>query len=53
VEDARTAWLDGNLGFKVTMKYPSCYLMGSGAPGVIMSIAYAGPGQHHDAGGKR
>ncbi|MFN2384328.1 MAG: Fe-S cluster assembly protein SufB [Gemmatimonadota bacterium] len=51
-EDARMAWLDGNLGSKVTMKYPSCYLMGRGASGEIMSIAYAGPGQHQDAGGK-
>ncbi len=51
-EDARMAWLDGNLGSKVTMKYPSCYLMGKGASGEIMSIAYAGEGQHQDAGGK-
>ncbi|HET6361539.1 MAG TPA: Fe-S cluster assembly protein SufB, partial [Gemmatimonadota bacterium] len=51
-EDARMAWLDGNLGSKVTMKYPSCYLMEPGASGEIMSIAYAGPGQHQDAGGK-
>ncbi len=51
-QDARMAWLDGNLGSKITMKYPSCYLMGRGASGEIMSIAYAGPGQHQDAGGK-
>ncbi|HUP01547.1 MAG TPA: Fe-S cluster assembly protein SufB [Gemmatimonadota bacterium] len=51
-EGARMAWLDGNLGSKVTMKYPSCYLMGRGASGEILSIAYAGPGQHQDAGGK-
>jgi Fe-S cluster assembly protein SufB len=51
-EDARMAWLDGNLGSKITMKYPSCYLMGRGASGEIMSIAYAGAGQHQDAGGK-
>ncbi len=51
-EDARMAWLDGNLGSKITMKYPSCFLMGRGASGEIMSIAYAGPGQHQDAGGK-
>ncbi len=51
-EDARMAWLDGNLGSKVTMKYPSCFLMERGASGEIMSIAYAGPGQHQDAGGK-
>ncbi len=52
MEGARMAWLDGNLGSKVTMKYPSCFLMGAGASGEIMSIAYAGPGQHQDAGGK-
>jgi len=45
-------WLDGNLGSKLTMKYPSCYLMGEGAHGEILSIAYAGPGQHQDTGGK-
>src|SRR5688572_22596771 len=52
MEGARMAWLDGNLGSKVTMKYPSCYLVGEGASGEIMSIAYAGNGQHQDAGGK-
>ena len=45
-------WLDGNLGSKLTMKYPSCYLMGEGAHGEILSIAYAAPGQHQDTGGK-
>ncbi|HEX8430869.1 MAG TPA: Fe-S cluster assembly protein SufB [Longimicrobium sp.] len=45
-------WVDGNLGSKLTMKYPSCYLNGEGARGEILSIAYAGPGQHQDAGGK-
>ena len=45
-------WLDGNLGSKLTMKYPSCYLMGEGAHGEILSIAYAGNGQHQDTGGK-
>jgi Fe-S cluster assembly protein SufB len=50
--DARMAWLDGNLGSKVTMKYPSCFLVEPGASGEIMSIAYAGKGQHQDAGGK-
>ena len=45
-------WLDGNLGSKLTMKYPSCYLMGEGAHGDILSIAYAGDGQHQDTGGK-
>ncbi|MGI9627620.1 MAG: Fe-S cluster assembly protein SufB [Longimicrobiales bacterium] len=49
---AHMEWLDGNLGSKLTMKYPSCYLMGEGAHGEIMSIAYAGDGQHQDTGGK-
>jgi Fe-S cluster assembly protein SufB len=51
-EDAHMEWLDGNLGSKLTMKYPSCYLVGKGAHGQIMSIAYAGNGQHQDTGGK-
>jgi Fe-S cluster assembly protein SufB len=50
--DATMEWVDGNLGSKLTMKYPSCYLNGEGARGEILSIAYAGPGQHQDAGGK-
>jgi Fe-S cluster assembly protein SufB len=50
--DATHEWVDGNLGSKLTMKYPSCYLMGEGARGEVLSIAYAGPGQHQDAGGK-
>ena len=45
-------WVDGNLGSKLTMKYPSIYLMGEGAHGEILSIAFAGEGQHQDAGGK-
>jgi Fe-S cluster assembly protein SufB len=45
-------WVDANLGSKVTMKYPSCYLMGEGARGEILSMAFAGTGQHQDAGGK-
>jgi len=51
-EDATMEWVDANLGSKVTMKYPSCYLMGKGARGEILSMAFAGPGQHQDAGGK-
>ncbi|MEN8376685.1 MAG: Fe-S cluster assembly protein SufB [Gemmatimonadota bacterium] len=51
-ENAKMEWLDGNLGSKLTMKYPSCYLVGEGANGEILSIAYAGPGQHQDTGGK-
>jgi Fe-S cluster assembly protein SufB len=45
-------WVDGNLGSKLTMKYPSCYLMEPGAKGEILSVAFAGSGQHQDAGGK-
>ena len=45
-------WVDSNLGSKVTMKYPSCYLMEPGAHGEILSMAFAGPGQQQDAGGK-
>ncbi|MCA9737175.1 MAG: Fe-S cluster assembly protein SufB, partial [Gemmatimonadetes bacterium] len=51
-EHGTMEWLDGNLGSKVTMKYPSCYLVGEGAHGSILSIAYAGNGQHQDTGGK-
>ena len=51
-ENASMEWLDGNLGSKLTMKYPSCYLVGEGAHGEILSIAYAGNGQHQDTGGK-
>ena len=51
-EHATMEWLDGNLGSKLTMKYPSCYLVGEGAHGEILSIAYASNGQHQDTGGK-
>ena len=51
-EDATMEWVDGNLGSKLTMKYPSVYLMGKGAHAEILSIAFAGNGQHQDAGGK-
>jgi Fe-S cluster assembly protein SufB len=51
-KNATMEWLDGNLGSKLTMKYPSCYLMGEGAHGNILSIAYSGDGQHQDTGGK-
>jgi Fe-S cluster assembly protein SufB len=50
--DGTMEWVDGNLGSKVTMKYPSCYLMEPGAKGEILSVAFAGDGQHQDAGGK-
>lgn len=45
-------WVDGNIGSKVTMKYPSCYLVGEGARGELLSIAYADKNQHQDTGGK-
>lgn len=51
-EEGTMEWVDGNLGSKVTMKYPSVYLMGRKARGEVLSIAYAGAGQHQDAGGK-
>jgi len=51
-EGATMEWVDANLGSKLTMKYPSCYLVGPGAHGEILSMAFAGPGQHQDAGGK-
>jgi len=51
-EEGTMEWVDANLGSKVTMKYPSCYLVGKGARGEILSIAFAGAGQHQDAGGK-
>jgi Fe-S cluster assembly protein SufB len=50
--DAVMEWVDGNLGSKLTMKYPSVYLMEPGAHGEILSLAFAGAGQHQDAGGK-
>ncbi len=50
--DARMEWVDGNLGSKLTMKYPAVYLMEPGAHGEILSLALAGPGQHQDAGMK-
>ena len=51
-EGAVMEWVDGNLGSRVTMKYPSVYLNGEGAHGEVLSIAFAGDGQHQDAGGK-
>jgi Fe-S cluster assembly protein SufB len=51
-EKATMEWVDCNLGSKLTMKYPSIYLMGPEAHGEILSIAFAGDGQHQDAGGK-
>src|SRR3989338_2835939 len=51
-KDATVFWVDGNLGSKITMKYPSIYLLGQGAKAEILSVAFAGKGQHQDAGGK-
>ena len=51
-EDATMEWVDGNLGSKLTMKYPAIWLMGERAHGEVLSIAFAGNGQHQDAGGK-
>ena len=51
-EGAVMEWVDGNLGSRVTMKYPSVYLNGEGAHGEVLSIAFAGEEQHQDAGGK-
>jgi Fe-S cluster assembly protein SufB len=50
--DATVEWVDGNLGSKVTMKYPSVYLLGPRARADILSVAFAGAGQLQDAGGK-
>ncbi|MBM3282633.1 Fe-S cluster assembly protein SufB [Candidatus Gottesmanbacteria bacterium] len=51
-EEGIGEWVDGNIGSKVTMKYPSMFLAGKGAKGEILSLAYAGPNQHQDTGGK-
>src|SRR5919201_122095 len=51
-ENATMEWVDGNIGSKLTMKYPSIYLMEPGAKGDVLSVAFAGTGQHQDAGGK-
>ncbi len=51
-EGATMEWIDGNLGSKVTMKYPAVWLLGEHAKGETLSIAFAGEGQHQDAGAK-
>lgn len=51
-EHAFVEWIDGNLGSSATMKYPSVYLLGRNAKADILSVAFAGKGQHQDAGGK-
>ena len=50
--NASHEWVDANIGSKVTMKYPSCYLIGDGARGEILSLAFATGHQHQDTGGK-
>jgi Fe-S cluster assembly protein SufB len=45
-------WIDGNIGSKVTMKYPAVWLMGEHAKGEVLSVAFAGEGQHQDTGAK-
>src|SRR6476619_4221566 len=51
-EGATMEWIDGNLGSKVTMKYPAVYMLGEHAKGETLSVAFAGEGQHQDAGSK-
>ncbi|MFQ1003014.1 Fe-S cluster assembly protein SufB [Modestobacter sp. SSW1-42] len=51
-EGATMEWVDGNIGSKVTMKYPAVWMTGEHAKGEVMSIAFAGEGQHQDAGAK-
>ncbi|MBI4146639.1 Fe-S cluster assembly protein SufB [Candidatus Woesearchaeota archaeon] len=51
-KNAIVEWIDGNLGSRLTMKYPAVFLKGEGARADILSIAYAGKSQHQDAGGK-
>ena len=51
-EGATMEWIDGNIGSKITMKYPAVWLMGEHAKGETLSVAFAGEGQHQDAGAK-
>jgi len=51
-ENATMEWVDSNLGSKITMKYPAVFMLGEGAHGEILSVAFAGEGQIQDAGGK-
>jgi Fe-S cluster assembly protein SufB len=51
-ENAVVEWIDGNIGSKINMKYPCIILKGKGARGEVLSVAYAGKGQHQDAGAK-
>ena len=51
-EGAHMEWIDGNIGSKRTIKYPSVYMVGPKASGEVLSVAYAGEGQRQDAGAK-
>ena len=51
-KNAVVEWVDGNIGSKLTMKYPAVILKGEGSHAEIISVAYAGEGQHQDAGAK-
>jgi Fe-S cluster assembly protein SufB len=51
-ESATMEWIDGNIGSKITMKYPAVYMVGEHAKGEVLSVAMAGEGQHQDAGAK-
>ena len=51
-EEGTMEWVDGNIGSRTSMKYPSCYLVGQRARGEILSLSMAGYGQHQDVGGK-
>jgi Fe-S cluster assembly protein SufB len=51
-QDALVEWVDGNLGSRLTMKYPSIYMLEPGARGEVLSVAFASAGQHQDAGAK-
>ncbi len=51
-DEAHVEWIDGNIGSRLTMKYPAVYLMSPKASGEVLSVAYAGEGQHQDAGAK-
>ena len=51
-ENATVEWIDGNLGSKLTMKYPGVYMLGRNAHAEVVSVAFAGAGQHQDAGAK-
>ena len=51
-QNGHMEWIDGNMGSSINMKYPACILLGEGAKGTTISIAFAGKGQHQDAGAK-